>query len=98
MEITAIGWTNKKGTGERYCNCKTWKQHWLNFSKQQWPISCSVKGCYNSPTLGGHVINSAVTGEHIIPMCSSCNGLDKNFNLNGGVTVVPANKAETCEK
>ena len=69
MEITAIGWTNKKGTGERYCNCNTWKQHWLNCSGKSWPTSCSVEGCYEAPTLGGNVINSNVSGERIIAMC-----------------------------
>jgi len=98
MGITASGWKNKKGTADRACSCGTWKQHWLNFSKKSWPSACSVQSCSNSPTLGGHVINSEVTGEKIIPMCDSCNGLSGSFNLDGGVTLVSANKSETCDQ
>lgn len=98
MSITAVGWSNKGGTGGRSCNCGSWKKHWLNSTKVSWPSSCSVSGCSNSPTLGGHIINSNVTGEKIVPMCDSCNKLITSFNLKGGVTLVSANKADTCDK
>lgn len=98
MEITASGWSNKGGTGGRNCSCGTWKQHWLNYSGKSWPASCSVNGCSSSPTLGAHIINKTVTGERIVPMCSSCNGLDNEFDLKGGVTLVNANTSETCDK
>ena len=97
MSITAIDWANKKGTGDRSCSCGTWKDHWLKYSNKSWPSNCSVRGCTNSPTLGAHIYNSAVAGEKIIPMCSSCNGLDSKFDLNADVTLVSANKAETCD-
>ena len=96
MEVTTNGWKNKGGTGERACSCGTWKQHWLNYSGKSWPSVCSVQGCSAAPVLGGHVINTSVSGEKIVPMCSSCNGLDTTFNLDGGVSLVSANKAETC--
>lgn len=98
MAVTTDGWANKGGTGERSCSCTTWKQHWMNCSQKSWPASCFVKGCSNSPVLGGHIYNSTVTGEYIIPMCSSCNGLKDKFNLKNEVILISANKAETCGK
>jgi len=96
MSITASGWSNKKGTADRSCNCGTWKDHWIKYSGKTWPMSCSVNGCSNSATLGAHVWNPAVTGEKIVPMCASCNGLTGSFDLKGGITLESANKSETC--
>lgn len=98
MSITATGWSNKGGTGERACKCGTWKQHWINFSRKVWPSTCSIKGCSNAPTLGAHVKNQSVAGERIVPMCDSCNKLSGTFTLKGSITVPSANKSETCEK
>lgn len=91
-------WKNKNGTGGRTCVCRSWKQHWINFSNKNWPGTCSVSGCNEKPTLGAHVINSDVSGEKIVPMCESCNKLPGYFDLKRGVTLVSANKSETCEK
>jgi len=96
--ITATGWKNKGGTAERSCKCGTWKQHWLNFSGKSWPNACSVKGCSAVPTLGAHVHNPSVSGERIIPMCTTCNKKTDSFDVKADVTFVKANKAETCEK
>ena len=96
MSITATGWKNKSGTSVRSCKCGTWAQHWVNYANKPWPSECSVLGCSNSPTLGAHVINPGVTGERIVPMCDSCNGLAGSFTLKGGVTLPSANTAETC--
>ena len=98
MSITASNWKNKAGTADRNCKCGSWKQHWINYSGKVWPDSCSVKGCYNPAALGAHVINAEVSGEKIIPMCDSCNKLKGTFDLKGGVTLVNANRSETCEK
>lgn len=95
---TNLNWKNKSGTGGRSCACGSWKQHWINFSGKSWPNQCSVSGCTNTPTLGGHVFNTAVEGERIVPMCDSCNKREGSFNLKVGVTLVKANKSETCEK
>lgn len=96
MDITPYGWSNKKGTAVRNCACGSWKQHWLNYSNQSWPSSCSVDGCYSFPTLGAHIYNSQVTGEKIVPMCDSCNKNEYTFNLKGGISLVSANTSETC--
>lgn len=98
MSITATGWKNKNGTGTRSCNCGSWKQHWINVSGKSWPSTCSVLGCSNFATLGAHIINSNVSGEYIVPACDSCNQASYQFNLKGGITLVPANKQETCEQ
>jgi len=98
MSITAENWKNKKGTANRSCNCGSWKQHWINNSSKSWPSKCTVKDCENSATLGAHIINSSVSGEKIVPACDFCNKLSDEFDLKGGVTVVSANKSETCEK
>lgn len=97
MNIPATDWKNKKGTSLRDCSCGTWSKHWIKYAKKAWPSVCSVYKCNNVPTLGAHIINSSVTGERIVPMCSSCNGLDETFTLKGGITVTSASPAETCE-
>ena len=98
MSITADGWKNKGGTGQRSCKCKTWKQHWINNSGEAWPDKCSIRGCTNSATLGAHIYNPSVEGERIVPACDSCNKLENEFSLKGGVTLVLANKSKTCDQ
>lgn len=100
MSITASGWKNKGGTGERSCKCGSWKNHWVDSSGKSWPTQCSVLGCNNSATLGAHVFNidRGVCGEYIIPACNSCNSLSSEFNLKGSITLVPANQQKTCKQ
>jgi len=98
MTIPAENWKNKNGTSDRSCKCGSWKQHWVNNSGKSWPICYSIENCNNYATLGAHIINSNVTGEKIVPACDPCNKLSYEFNLKGGVTVVSANKSDTCEK
>ena len=91
------GWGNKCGTSTRTCQCGTWKQHWINDSGKSWPKDCSKKGCTEKPILGAHVYNNKVPGEKIVPFCDSCNKLESKFSLNVGVTLVSANKRNSCE-
>lgn len=98
MTLPAKNWKNKRGTGGRACKCGTWKQHWINLSTEEWPEKCSVYGCSKKPTLGGHIIHSTVSGEWIAPICDSCNKTESEFDLEGGVYLASANKAETCEQ
>lgn len=98
MSIPATGWKNKNGTAERSCNCGSWKKHWINGSKKPWPSECSISGCSNAAVLGAHIINSDVSGEYIVPACNACNNRSDSFNLKGGITLISANKQETCEK
>lgn len=96
MDLPVSGWKNKRGTGERTCRCGSWAQHWVNFSGQSWPATCSVAGCSQRPTLGAHVINSVVSGEFIVPMCDACNKRVGEFTLKGGIGLASANVQETC--
>jgi hypothetical protein len=97
MSLPADGWKNKAGTGNRSCRCGSWKQHWINATGKSWPKKCSIAGCDNDATLGAHIVNSKVSGGKIAPACDSCNKLSGEFSLKGGVTLVSANKQETCE-
>lgn len=92
------GWKNKGGTGERFCKCGSWKQHWINFSGKTWPDECSVSGCSNTATLGAHIYNpsSSDTSEYIVPVCNSCNKRTDEFSLESGTILVSANKQKTC--
>jgi len=96
MCLPTNGWKNKGGTGDKYCNCGSWKNHWINNSKKSWPSVCSISGCFNIPTLGAHIYNRNVQGEYIAPACDSCNRLSDEFYLKPGVTLVRANKQLTC--
>lgn len=96
MTVPENDWSNKGGTGTRNCSCGSWKQHWLNFSRKIWPNNCSRYGCSNLPSLGGHVINQRYAGEQIVPLCESCNQYSGKFDLKYGVTLVSANRTETC--
>lgn len=98
MSISVFGWKNKAGTASRACKCGSWKNHWLNYNSGNvaWPASCAVEGCYNTPTLGAHIINSSVTGERIAPLCDSCNKLASEFSLKNNTYVPSANRSETC--
>lgn len=98
MGVSNDGWLNKNATSNRTCTCGTWKQHWINFSNKEWPKSCSVKGCTNNATLGAHVINKTVSGEKIVPMCSSCNSQSYEFSLKGATGIPSANISKTCGK
>ena len=97
MGLTANGWKNKVGTGNRSCNCGSWKNHWVNCSGKEWPNECSVARCSNSATLGAHIFNANVEGEHIAPFCDACNKLNGEFDLKGGITLISANKQKSCK-
>ena len=97
----ANGWKNKRGTCEKdYCSCGCCKDHWLNFSNQEWPDQCSVVGCNNRATDGAHMYNSNESmREWIVPTCHKCNTTyDTELPLKNGITLVSANKSITCEK
>lgn len=96
MTFPCSGWKNKVGTIDGICPCGTWKNHWLQSSDKPWPVYCSVYGCVHSPSIGAHVFNPLVSDQQIVPMCTSCNGLDFIFNINADVTPVSASKSKTC--
>ena len=88
---------NKRGTSNRTCLCGSWKNHWLNFSGKEWPSTCSVYGCQNKPTLGGHIYNTDSKNEYIVPLCDTCNHREDEFSLKVD-RKVSANVSKTCGK
>lgn len=34
-------WVNVVGTSERRCKCLTWRNHWKNHSRLNWPNYCT---------------------------------------------------------
>ena len=97
---TIYGWKNKRGTSNREtCNCGSWKNHWLNYSgSSYWPTYCSVYGCYDHATDGGHVINDYYNGEWIIPLCKTHNNPNNTatFTIKNGTYIASANRGNTC--
>lgn len=100
MSLPTYGWKNKSGTSGRACKCGSWKQHWINNSGKAWPLFCSVSGCMGTAEVGAHVYNTSaeVYGEYIVPTCKGCNARADEFSLDGGTTLISANKQETCEQ
>ena len=96
-DLPREGWKNKNGTAERACNCGSWRDHWLKFSKAgMWPQICAVDGCNNIAEVGAHVYHPQVGGERIAPMCRSCNKAVDAFTLKGRTPLPLANVSETC--
>ena len=98
MSILANGWTVKYGTSLRPCACGSWIQHWMTFSGQFWPPRCSVAGCSNAPSVGGHVVHQGGLGDGIVPLCASCGRLPGPFVLKAGISIASAIKPDTCER
>ncbi len=98
MSISTKEWSNKNGSGDQTCTCGTWEEHWLNFSNESWPESCSVEGCLNSATVGAHVINPQIFGERIVPMCGLCHQSRGSFNLKTNIAVPSAVTEKTCNQ
>lgn len=101
---------NLKGTSSHSCNCGTWLNHWKSFSgyyriSPSEEIFCSVIGCRNKATDGGHVkkISSGIARAipesnnwYIVPLCKQCNQRTDEFDIDNNVSLVSANIAETC--
>lgn len=93
MSFPENGWKNKKGTADRVCSsCGTWKKHWMKLSKKLWPTFCCNYSCSNPAELGAHVFHPNVTGEQIVALCTSCNGLDEPFSLVPDTIYISAQK------
>ena len=56
-----------------------------------------LKAATSDATSGAHIYNPNVSGEKIVPACDSCNKSTGEFTLKDGVTLVPANKQDTCK-
>ena len=89
--LPADRWSNVVGSAEEQCRCGSWKEHWLNYSKQAWPGNCSVLGCSRPPRMAANVYNAGVDGQYITPMCETCNKSKETFSLTGKLI-----NAEAC--
>lgn len=104
---------NLKDTSSHRCNCGSWLAHWKKFREynrfSRFRASeeeiCSVRGCSNKATVGGHVkkislgISRAIPGFndwYIVPLCEQCNQRDDEFDIDDSVSFASANVAETC--
>jgi hypothetical protein len=65
---------NLVGTSDETCNCDSWFDHWITYSRQR-AGACGVVACNNPATVDAHVRkygNNDYT-PYIYPLCSGCN-------------------------
>jgi len=88
---------NLMGTGEKTCKCSSWLKHWENGNGKTANL-CMEKTCTKKAEVGAHVkkVDSVDNAHYIIPLCKTCNKLDKEFELYNSPTLVSANVSETC--
>lgn len=99
MDLYQEMWTSKKVTGKRFCQCGSCKSHWENFIGM--PLdeqTCSVKGCTNYATLGGHIVSENYPDGYIVPICDTCNRSDESFEVKPNTIFVSADLSVTCEE
>lgn len=98
-EMPLEGWRNKGGTGERKCGCGSWKKHWMNLSKEEWPKYCSESLCLEKPKDGAHIYHPDVEGEYIVPLCAKHNHPENTdeFDLADDTIFVSANQQKSCK-
>jgi C4-type Zn-finger protein len=67
-------WENTDKTSKETCGCGSWKDHWQNRSRQDWPAKCNFPKCENPAEVGAHVNRVKHEGEiFITPLCKACN-------------------------
>ena len=99
MDLYQEMWTSKKVGGKRFCQCGSREEHWENFIGMAIDEqACSVKGCTNSATVGGHIANENYPDGYIVPICDSCNKSDESFEVKPNTIFVPADLSVTCEE
>jgi hypothetical protein len=97
-QLPVENWINRNGTADRECSCGPWKRHWERFSEESWPQICYIRECNRSAEDGAHVENyEEPCGEWIVPTCHQHNETTETFSLKDEITLVNANKSETCE-
>jgi hypothetical protein len=89
---------NLRGTADKACVCGTWLRHWLNFSGQTVSF-CVVEDCLGTDLVGAHVKVAGRDGTaYIVPLCKKHNQESGVLLISDAYVLVPANKAETCER
>lgn len=91
---------NINGTSTNTCSCGSWLEHWKKFSGQSIPTYCSEKSCTKKDLVGAHVQKSGAydSNWYIVPLCNSHNLSGGELEILDSITLVSANKAETCDK
>ena len=87
--------------GIKTCKCKTWLEHWKNFSGKSLPAYCSEVSCIGKPEYGACVQKDipADTNWYVIPLCRDHNNKKgETIDIMGFIKLVPADVKETCEK
>lgn len=87
---------NVSGTSDRKCDCGSWKNHWINFSKKEWPALCSESTCLNEATVGAHVCLQRGGKSFIIPLCYEHSAVTEAIEISDDTVMVPSNVSETC--
>jgi len=91
--------TNINGTADTKCSCGSWMNHWKSFSGQTITL-CPVGACLNKDLVGAHVqkADSQDAKWYICPLCGEHNKSTGTLTIPDTIKLVPANKAETCDK
>ena len=93
---------NINQTSSKTCTCKTWLEHWKNFSGQPLPTYCSEVSCTQKPECGAHVQKNDYSTDknwYIIPLCKDHNNKKgETIDIMGFIKLVPADVNETCGK
>lgn len=92
---------NINGTTNNSCKCSSWLNHWLRFSGQVLPSTCSEIYCSEKPEVGAHVqiAGSTDASWYVVPLCQRHNMmLFGSIELKTNMRLAPANVNLTCGK
>lgn len=90
---------NIKRPSDNDCQCGSWLNHWIKFSKAKKVGLCKEFTCINIATVGAHVIKSNAKDKntYILPLCPIHNNLiNKEISVFGTPTLVPMKVPEIC--
>lgn len=72
-------------------NGKSWKEHWLENTGEEWPSHCCACHKKDKDLVGAHVRRTegnASREQYIIPLCKECNKRTDKFNVNKKLLVL----------
>ncbi len=98
---TMTDYKNCNGSVPLNCKCKSALKHWENNTNNN-AKDCSVYGCTNRATVGGHVIKchgNAFKNQYIIPLCSTHNNTNFKdcFRINTHIDPIPVGSTPKCK-
>ena len=76
---------------------KSWKDFWIKNTEQDWPEECRISRCTKTAFCGGHVYVDGCDGVYIVPLCRSCNNVNKTdwMFVNTGTSAVLVEEDDT---